>query len=228
MKAKSIKKGLLVLACALLVACGPKEEETRTSDAPKGTGEETSFEAPKESSAEASEGSKESEPVNDAVKDLLVYTHKVSGREMYVDLPAYHEYDKGYTRLFMNPDELFVAVIAQKSTEVSTLEEAFDKAYDCFRRSVQSKILANELTIISDETVTINGIEMYHFEGSLNCGYDRFFDINVYGYAFIMAEGNHPMMIMGGNAKEGGQSDELDAQMKEITEAVIQTVRTVK
>ena len=80
-----------------------------------------------------------------------------------------------------------------------------------------------EALITKDEETTINGIDMYLFEGTINYGTDTKFDGYAKGCAFVLD--GIPCEIVG-SVIDKSQSQELIAEISEIVDEMTQTVRS--
>ena len=77
--------------------------------------------------------------------------------------------------------------------------------------------------ISEDEETTINGIDMYLFEGTINYGTDTKFDGYAKGCAFVLD--GIPCEIVG-SVIDKSQSQELIDEISEIVDEMTQTVRS--
>ena len=126
---------------------------------------------------------------------LLTGTYKVPEKNIVVDVPNYQEMDKGFTKLYILHGEQYVAITADVNSKASTIQEAHDIAFSFFKEAIQNYSYVNSLSVTKDDTETINGVEVYKYEGTLNCGHDTVYDAYVIGYSFIMD--NVPCTITG-------------------------------
>lgn len=91
---------------------------------------------------------------------------------------------------------------------------------------MQNYAKIDELKVKTDETVTINGIEMYKFEGELECHYDtRRYELYTIGYSFVMD--GIPCSIEGTVLNETQPQDMID-NVRDTVNVMAQTVRNTK
>lgn len=153
----------------------------------------------------------------------LTSTYKVPGRNIYVDVPNYQEIEKGFTQLYIMHGQRYVAVTVDKNTEISSIEQAHEAAFEKFKQNIQNYSYVNSLKVEKSSTEIINGMEVYKYEGTLNCGRDNVYDAYVIGYSFIFD--GEPCNIIGSVIDEG-QSEEWINEIRSTVETMIKTVRT--
>lgn len=150
-------------------------------------------------------------------------SYKVSGKNIVVDVPNYQEINKGFTQLYILHGERYVAITAAKNSTATELSVAHKDAFDKFKENIQNYSYVNSLTITDDNTETVNGVEVYKYEGTLNCGKDTIYDAYVIGYSFIMD--GVPCTITGSVIDQAQSQDMID-EMKDTVEAMIKTLRS--
>lgn len=153
----------------------------------------------------------------------LPLTHKVSGKNIYVDAPNWQEIDKGFTKLYILHGEKYVAITAEKNNTATDLTKAHDYAFEKFKQNIQNYSYVNSLNVTKDSEETINGIEVYKYEGTLNCGKDTVYNAYVIGYSFIMD--GVPCTITGSVINQE-QKDEMIKEVKSTVESMIKTLRS--
>lgn len=196
-----MKKLLLLLVLTLsLTGCGSsdKPNEDSTTDTPD----------------------VEEKPAN---TDLIPKTNKVPGYDIYVNVPNYQEIEDGYTRRFVVHGQKMVTFTADKKSEgkVNGPKDAHDYAFKKMTQNLSNEYL-NFLTPEKESVETINGIEVYRYEGTVNIGRDTIWEAYAVGYSFEF-EGlacNINAMVM-----DKEQPEELKALMKDVADAMIYTVR---
>lgn len=219
---KASKKHLIICALfaltMLTTACGETNTEndnTTPSDVTTSADTEaTTTEAESEPKAEAPEKS-----------DLLNDTYKSPGKNIYIDTPNYQEIEKGYTRLFIVHDKKYVAITVNKKGDVSSLSAAHESAFDKFKQNIQDDSYVNSLNITEESTETVNGIEFYKYEGTLNCGHDTIYDAYAIGCSFIL---DGVACNITGSVVDREQPEEMIEEIRSVVEAMIQTVRSEK
>ena len=157
----------------------------------------------------------------------LAQTYKVPGKNIVIDVPNYQEIEQGYTQLYILHGIKYVAVTAAKKSTATELSAAHADAFTKFKENIQNYSYVNDLTVASDSVESINGIEMYKYEGTLNCALDYSnrdysYDAYVIGYSFIMD--GVPCTVTG-SVIDQEQPEYMIAEMKTTVEAMIQTLR---
>ena len=209
-----MKKFLSVLLACLFVftfaGCGNDDTQSQ------GNNENSSVNVSKETSK--TEGQN-----GDEGRIALSSSYKVPGKNIVVDVPDYQEMEKGYTELFILHGERYVAVTANKAEDATSLADAHEKSFEKFKENIQNYSYVNSINIKNDSTETINGVEVYKYEGTLNCGHDTIYDAYVIGYSFIMD--NTPCTITGSVINQSQPQEQID-EIKDIVEAMIQSLRS--
>ena len=84
----------------------------------------------------------------------------------------------------------------------------------------------NSISITSEKTEKINGLEVYRFEGTMNCrkpdDTSSNYDAYVVGYSFVI--NGVPCSIIG-SVQDVKQEQSMIKEMKATVEAMIKTVR---
>lgn len=155
------------------------------------------------------------------------YTHKVPGKSIVIDAPNYQNVELGYTELYIIHQSKFVFFSFEDEDYFDTitdLKHAHELSYNSFRRGVQNYNFNGPITILKEDYVTINGVDMYRYEGTIRAGYgDNKYDCYALGYSFIM---DGVPCTVGGAVLEEAQSDELIQEIHDTVEAMIRTLRT--
>lgn len=197
-----------------LTACGNSSEKTNVS-----TQASNSISQSDENVSASPEESK-----NEGADSILELTYKVPMKNIYIDAPNYQEIEEGYTELFIVHESKYVAITAARRSEAADSKDACNKAFDVFKISMQNyEGGVNSLNILHDSNATINGIEAYRFEGTLNYGRDTTYDGYAVGYSFIMD--GIPCEIIG-SVIDDSQSDALKNEIASIVEAMMKSVRS--
>lgn len=214
---KLLVSTLLLISVLSVSACGEKNEKTSS-------GTETIGQVQNEAEEESQNNEKSEDSIFKNASVELAGTYKVPLEDVYIDVPAYKEIEKGYTEIFIVYDEKYVAFTALYEEQVSTLQEAHEMAFGKCTWNVQNYTYVNEANIVEESNETINGIDVYHYEGTLNCGqFDSKYDVYMVGYSFIMS--GFPCNITG-VVEDEGQSEELKEEIRNTVDAMMQSVRT--
>lgn len=153
---------------------------------------------------------------------LLPDIYQVPGYELYLNVPDLHQIESGYTEVFYEAGVKYVTFSCIQVEAARNAKEAFEIVYLPFVNSMSGLDIINELGEMTEETMTINGIEVYSFEGLLNCGSNPVYDAYIKGYSFVYEE--MPCAIIGVVMDEK-QPQEQIAAVKEFVDAMIVTVR---
>lgn len=205
-----MKKILLTLLCGTMVlgmttGCGGEQTNTDNNEANNNNLTEESIEQEENNNVD------------------LSYTYKVSGKNIYVDAPNWQEINKGFTQLYILHGQKYVAVTAEKNNSTTDLNEAHQFAFEKFKQNIQNYSYVNSLNVTKNSKETVNGVEVYKYEGTLNCGKDTVYDAYVIGYSFIMD--GVPCNITG-SVIDQEQPDEMIKEVKLIVESMIKTLRS--
>ena len=181
----------------------------------------------------------ETVPSDDKQQEILTGgTYKVPGKNIYVDVPNWQEIEKGFTELFILHGIKYVAFTANNNGDTTSLVSAHNSAFEKFKQNIQNYSYVNSLNVTEDKTETINGIEVYKYIGTVNCGRDTVYDTFVIGYSFILD--GVPCTITGSVIAEDGKIYQMNGkqltvdyeeeviEMTSIVEEMMQTVRTLK
>ena len=156
----------------------------------------------------------------------LQTTYKVPLKDIVVDMPNYQQIECGYTKLFTVGREYNIAVTSCKNVNVTELKEAHNSAFAKYQNNYQNYAKINELIISNDSTSTVNGVEVYRFEGELACSDDTGeYKIYTVGYSFIMD--GIPCSIEG-TVLNKSQPQEMITEIKDTVDAIIKTLRSTK
>lgn len=210
-----MKKTLTILIALTMLlsvsACGNSESQKPTDSAI--------------SSSQVSQTEGSSETVAQSSSTKLSGTYNVPLKAIYVDVPNYQEIEEGYTELFIIHDSRYVAVTADRRNDTAkSAKEAHDPAFLKLKQNMQNyEGGINDITITKDEETTINGIDMYLFEGTINYGTDTKFDGYAKGCAFVLD--GIPCEIVG-SVIDKSQSQDLIDEISEIVDEMTQTVRS--
>ena len=155
-------------------------------------------------------------------------TYQVPLNAIYIELPAppYHLVEMGYTKAAFIYGEQCISITGNKSSQATALEEAQNDNIKKYAVGVDNQMHIESLTVAEDEYITINGIEMYRFEGEFNCtrtagSYKQY----AVGYTFIM-DGVPCSLIGTVMNKYEEQSDSVKKDVEEKVDALIQTLRS--
>lgn len=189
---------LSILLSASLVGCGQK---SLTSD-------DSSNESQKQ----------------DESKELLPYTYRIPMEDIYIDVPNYQEIAQGYTQVFIVHDSKYVTVTSAFDTQATDAKDAYNKSFDTFRICMQNyESGPKSFNIVTDQTMTINGIDVYYFEGTIRYGEENPYDTYGIGYSFIMD--GIPCAIIG-SVTDKDQPEELKEEIKAVVNAMMLSVRS--
>lgn len=175
-----------------------------------------------ESAKKDNTSSKADPTVVDGVK-LDGGMHHVPTYDIYIRVPNYHPKENGFNYLLSDNDNIIISIASLFSAKGSTLEQAQKDVVDNYILEMQNYAKIKNLTIEKDEYVTINGIDMYKFEGKLNCHAETVkYDLYTIGYTFIMD--GIPCCVQGTVYNED-QPEEMINTTRDTVNAMIKTLR---
>jgi len=151
-------------------------------------------------------------------------TYKVPLKKVYIDVPNFQDIEEGYTEVFIVHESKYVAITSDRKYIPIDLQDAHTKVFDKLKINMENyEGGMNYLTATEKETVTINGIEAYRYEGTINYGTTNIYDKYAVGYSFIMD--GIPVNITG-SVIDDNQSQELCNEIEAIVEAMMRSART--
>lgn len=158
-------------------------------------------------------------------------THKVPGKNIYVDVPNWTPMELTYammTTVYKVQGSKYVS-ITDTDDKVNSLSEAYQKTFDVFKKNMYRYHPINSISITSEKTEKVNGLEVYRFEGTMNCRAPNNTSVNydayVVGYSFILND--IPCSIIG-SVQDVEQEQSMIKEMKATIDAMIKTVRTTR
>lgn len=155
--------------------------------------------------------------------ELLPGTHKVSLRDIYVDIPKYNVIGKGYTEIFMDGETKYITFSCMKDDVAADAKEAFDVVYPKFKINIANQHGIHGEDFTTQELVEINGIEAYKVSGIVDGGVIVIKDCYFYGYSFIYD--GLPCGIFG-VVSDWDQPEEEIESVTAIVDAMMESVRS--
>lgn len=216
---------MIIISAITLIACNKNEEAPLVDEKESQSSEVES---------ENSETIGESEIQTEEDNAILEGTYKVPLRNIYIDTPkdyqgiSYRNVESGMTEIWNIGYELNVCITADEMDKVSSVEEATEKTFELYKLGVNSYIDITELRADKEETMEINGIPVYRFEGQL-IGEDGE-ELYTVGYAFAMD--GIPCRIQGMVLCEAEDcsnkevhAGDMEEEVRTTVDAMIQTLR---
>lgn len=161
---------------------------------------------------------------NTTVSSNLPNVFKVPMKQIYVNGPNYQEIEQGFTQLYIVHEQKYCAVTASIYDTVSDLSEAHNISFSLFQQNMANyEGGINSISIENEDHLTVNDIDTYYFEGTINYGKDNIHDGYAVGYAFIMD--GIPCEIIG-SVIDDEQSAETIQEIKDNVDAMMESVRT--
>lgn len=175
-----------------------------------------------ESTKKDNTSSKADPTVVDGIKlDGGIY--EVPTYDIYIRVPNWHTLENGFLQLFSDNDDMIIDVESLWLVKGSTLEQAQKDVINKYIGAMKNYAKIDNLSIEKDEYVTINGIDMYKFEGKLNChGETGKYDLYTIGYTFIMD--GMPCCVQG-TVYNKDQPEEMINTTRNTVNAMIKTLR---
>lgn len=201
-----------VVLCLSMTACGGEQPSNGESNPTDATVMDT------QATGEATEPA--TEPYS---SKLLSCTYKVPMEEIYIDVPEFQELMSGYTELFIELGSRYVSFTSDRDATAENAKEAHEICSDYLIMNLEYVAHgANYLTIVKEEMIEVNGMEVYAFEGFINYGQDNPRDYYAKGYAFVF--NGVPCEIVG-SVIDDAQPEELITEISIVLDEMIKTVR---
>lgn len=119
--------------------------------------------------------------------NALTEIYNVPARNIYMNVPDYQKIESNRSQLFVIGRQINIAVTANWKIQGTTVEQAHADIFKDYVRNLQNYAHIDELKIEKDSKLTINGIEMYKFEGKLACHAETGnYELYTIGYSFVM------------------------------------------
>ena len=143
------------------------------------------------------------EPITE--NQLIPNVYEVALKNIAINVPNWQMIEQGYTDVFIIKGKKYVAVTCSRDSE-----------------GIAASSYVNSLNVEKEKTETINGIQVYRYEGTMNCGHDTIYDAYAVGYSFVMD--GVACNVTGSVIDYDQPQEEIDA-MRELVDAMIQTLR---
>lgn len=202
----------LILASCLLLLCACSAQETAENGGnavPSPTGAATQH--PTEQETEAA-----------GTSELLVSTYRVPLEDIYIDVPAYKEIERGYSETFLDGETKYVAFTCLFMEQGTDIQSAHEMTFDRFMQNLDAYHHIEGFIEIEGENVVVNGTEAYNFEGTVTAGRSPAYEAYAYGYSFIY--NGYPTGLIG-IVKDSSQPEEEKAELKIVVDAMMESLR---
>lgn len=156
------------------------------------------------------------------VNPQLPNVYEVPMKNIAINVPNWQKIELGYTVAFIINGKKYVAVTCEYDSEGIAFDDAHETAFAEFKHSIQDSSFVNSLQVEKEEVETVNGIQVYRYEGTMNCGHEYIYDAYAVGYSFVMD--NVACNVTGSVIDYEQPQEEIDA-MRELVDAMIQTLR---
>lgn len=158
--------------------------------------------------------------------NALTKIYNVPTRNIYMNVPDYQRIESNRSQLFVIGRQINIAVTANWRIQGTTVEQAQEDIFRDYKENLHAWAPIDELKIEQDSKVTINGTEMYKFEGKLAChGEAGNYELYTIGYSFVMD--GIPCSIEGTVLDKSQPQDMID-NVRDTINAMAQTVRNTK
>lgn len=166
--------------------------------------------------------------------DTEVY--RVPMTDIYIDLPSapYHLVEMGFTKAAFIYDEQCISMTDNSGVTSTNLKEVNQSNIEKFSQNMSNQFKVEKLNVVNEETVTINGTEMYRFEGELVCYYETIINGQTnkttytqycVGYTFIRDD--MPCSLIGTVLnKNNEQPESVEKDVEEKVDILIKTLRS--
>lgn len=205
--------GLCIFMAVSMAACGKNLEN---SDKNNTTVTETNV--------QDKNNTKKEEASQTAVNLTKIY--RIPAKKIYVNVPDYQEIESGFTKLYVIGRQINIAITADDTIKENALEQAHQAIFKIYVKNMQNYATIDELKIEKDSKVTVNGTEMYKFEGKLACHAETGnYELYTIGYSFVMD--GIPCSIEG-TVLDESQPEDMINQVRDTVNAMAKTVRNTK
>ena len=206
----------IILAIVFILTLSSCKSNSETKD------NDTSIQNDTSLPVEVENNQEKSSEINDVNLDA---TYENPAKNIVIDVPNYQKISRGYTYVYILNGYKYVAVTANRDEQASSLENAHNIAFDLFKEEIQNDSLVQSINITKDSTEKINGIEVYKYEGTLNCYLTdtKSYDAYCIGYSFIMDD--TPCTLIGSVIDREQKQEDID-EMRKMVEASIKTLRS--
>lgn len=158
--------------------------------------------------------------------NALTKIYNIPTRNIYMNVPDYQRIESNRSQLFVIGRQINIAVTANWRIQGTTVEQAQEDIFRDYKENLHTWAPIDELKIEQDSKVTINGTEMYKFEGKLAChGEAGNYELYTIGYSFVMD--GIPCSIEGTVLDKSQPQDMID-NVRDTINAMAQTVRNTK
>lgn len=216
-----MRKRIFFIMCmamvVLLCACEKKES---TSSKVTDIEQEDEISSVNSEIPETSVAEKENKKEKE--ETLLTCTYKVPLQEIYIDTPNYNLIEEGYTRIFYQIDEKYIAFTCMFDNQADNVSEAHNIAFQGFIDNIYDHHRVVELEEIKEKTLLINGIETFSFEGTVRCGWDPYYSAFIKGYSFVY--NGFPCSLVGVVMDKAQTQEEIES-VSEMVEAMMESIR---
>ena len=156
----------------------------------------------------------------------LTKIYRIPAKKIYVNVPDYQEIESGFTKLYVIGRQINIAITADDTIKENALEQAHQAIFKIYVKNMQNYATIDELKIEKDSKVTVNGTEMYKFEGKLACHAETGnYELYTIGYSFVMD--GIPCSIEG-TVLDESQPEDMINQVRDTVNAMAKTVRNTK
>lgn len=156
----------------------------------------------------------------------LTKIYNVPTYNIYMNVPNYQEIEIARSEFFVIGRDINIVVTPNWKIQGTTVEQAHKDIFQDYKKNMQNYATIDELKVEKDSKLTINGIEMYKFEGKLACHAETGnYELYTIGYSFVMD--GIPCSIEGTVLNKSQPQDMID-NVRDTINAMAQTVRNTK
>ena len=144
-------------------------------------------------------------------------------REYCINFPAWSVYERAFVKVCNNQESIIS--IVDTNVDATSLDDAHDKAIKCYIDNIYMEADIMNVVAVNESVETINGIEMYRYEGYAEIELDkRMQEAYAIGYSFIL-EGKACTVI--GVVLELDQTEKMMDDMEKNVDMMIKTLRPI-
>lgn len=211
MKQLKVFTALLLVMLLMLTACSGKNEpapaESADAEATADVAETTAPE--KEETAAVSD------------KDLPI-EYRLPGTDVVLNAPDYQQVENRLTRVFIDGEELCIAVTGDDFGNATELAEVHSEITALVFGNLSNYVPAESLEVSSDKTVTVNGNDVYYYEGTLHC---EGLDLPAFGFTALVDGVQVSVLGYAGSVVNTQPDQSQIDRVKSNVEAMMQTLR---
>ena len=200
-----IKVILASMLCFILCGCQSEDSNSQNTEQPQVNNEENN------------------DKNETGYTDELPIEAKIGLRDYYINFPAWSVYDRSFAKVCNNQESIITIIDTME--DATSLDDAHDKAIKCYIDNIYMEADIMNVVAVNESVETINGIEMYRYEGYAEIELDKSMqEAYAIGYSFVL-EGKACTVI--GVVLELDQTEKMMDDMEKTVDMMIKTLRPI-